>query len=72
MSSMMVMRCPHTGEIVMTGILVSCETFKELVQNDGQIRCPACRQIHSWGEDTQLSLVNAGDTVLGARGAGGK
>jgi len=67
MISMMVMRCPSTGETVMTGILVSSETFNELLQNGSQIRCPVCRQIHSWGEDTRLSMVNANDTVLRVR-----
>ena len=63
----MVMRCPSTGEMVLTGILVSSETFKELVENGSQIRCPACGGVHAWTKDTARSIVDPTDVVLGPR-----
>ena len=65
MSATMVMRCPNTGEMVLTGILVSSETFKELVDNGSQVRCPACGQVHAWPDDTARSFVDPADVVLG-------
>ena len=63
--STMVMRCPNTGEMVLTGIMVSSETFKELVDNGSQVRCPACGEVHAWGEETARSNVDPTDVVLG-------
>ena len=51
--------------MVLTGILVSSKTFKELVHNGSQIRCPACGEVHAWGEETARSNVDATDVVLG-------
>ena len=65
MSLTMVMRCPSTGEMVLTGILVSSETFKELVDNGSQVRCPACGEVHAWPDDTVRSVVDPTDVVLG-------
>jgi hypothetical protein len=65
MSLTLVMRCPSTGEMVLTGILVNSEMFKELVENGSQIRCPACGQAHPWTKDTARSIVDPTDVVLG-------
>lgn len=46
--SMMMIRCPHTGEPVATGIDVDAATFIALPDVLSHSHCPHCNLEHSW------------------------
>ena len=49
------MTCPRTGTDVSTGIVIDPVTFKGLIENGSQVRCPACGQVHAWPKDARLT-----------------
>ena len=60
MSSMVVIRCPHTDEEVATGLVMDLVSFSHLVLNSAELRCPACSNTHAWSKnDAWLSITGA-------------
>jgi hypothetical protein len=42
--------CPHTGQTVPTGIVMSSPEFELAVLGSNDLRCPACGRIHCWSK----------------------
>ena len=44
----LLIRCPHTGRDLTTGIRIDPQTFSRIPQVSAQTRCPHCRSVHFW------------------------
>jgi hypothetical protein len=62
-------RCPHTGLPVSTGIETDDKTFESLPDSLGLAQCPVCRLKHTWWK-REAWLENEGATskVISPRG----
>lgn len=59
MPTMVVMRCPRTGEEVLTGLVVDLVTFGKLLDQGTELDCTACAMTHaSTKNQTWLSLTH--------------
>jgi hypothetical protein len=60
MSTVMI-RCPHTGRAISTGIEIDLDSFRSLPTVGSQVECPACGGHHVWKpSDAWLSQVGDG------------
>ena len=49
--SVVMIRCPDTGEDISTGIDTDSRTFLRLPRVTSRIKCPACGKEHVWVTD---------------------
>jgi hypothetical protein len=49
--SVVMIRCPETGEEISTGIDTDSRTFRRLPHVASRLRCPACGKVHVWMKD---------------------
>ena len=53
-------RCPNTGELVATGVVMDEEAFK-LIRLTAQVfLCDACSEIHVWEKDDAIHTTDDG------------
>ena len=61
MSSMVVVRCPHTDEEVPTGLVMDLMSFSHLALTKAELTCPSCGATHMWSkDDAWLSISKVG------------
>ncbi len=49
--SVIMIRCPDTGQDISTGIDTDTRTFRRLPRVGSRILCPACGKEHVWVKD---------------------
>lgn len=50
--------CPSTGKAVYAGVLTDLSSWEQSDYADNQIKCPLCRQMHTWSKpDAHLVAV---------------
>lgn len=59
MASMVVIRCPVTGEEIPTGILMDLHSLQWLPEEEVELNCPACGQQHAWSRSTAYLSLRA-------------
>jgi hypothetical protein len=47
-ASVVMVRCPKTGQELSTGVETDSETFERLPDIRAQIKCPVCNLDHNW------------------------
>jgi hypothetical protein len=48
MRYMVMTHCPMTGAAIETGIVCDWETFNDLAESPGRVKCPRCGKTHAW------------------------
>ena len=61
----LLLRCPHTGRDLATGIQTDAETFSRMPQVLTQTRCPHCGSVHFWlpREAKFADAISPGDWI---------
>jgi hypothetical protein len=57
MATMVVFRCPETGEEVPTGLTSDLANFQGLPEGFASVRCPHCKCRHEWSRATAYLSV---------------
>lgn len=55
-------KCPNTGQLVSTGVMLSNELFEVATISDNSFTCPVCNSQHTWSKADVVSDDKKTDT----------